>query len=162
VIYLDHAASTPVKPQVAQAMRRYLEDPELHGNPSSSHSAGRLARSAYEQLRGRVAAHFNCAAREVVFTSGGSEGDTHAQAALFCKELGAEITEIACDSHGLVSVDALHMTLRRFSPQLVSVMAVNNEIGSVQPVAQIAELCLEFGAGSDLRRWPGAWPARRH
>jgi cysteine desulfurase len=176
VIYLDHAASTPVKPQVAQAMRRYLEDLELMANPSSIHSAGRLARSAYEQLRGRVAAHFNCEPRDVIFNSGGSEGDTQAlvgtvrsllasgnrrpriaisaieheavvKAARFCKELGAEITEIACDDQGLVSVDALHMTLRRFSPQLVSVMAVNNEIGSVQPVAQIAELCAEFGAG---------------
>lgn len=176
MIYLDHAASTPVKPQVAAAMRRYLEDVELMANPSSSHSAGRLARSAYEQLRGRVAAHFNCEAADVIFNSGGSEGDTHAlvgtvrsllasgnrrpriaigaieheavvQAARFCKELGTEVTEIACDGNGLISVDALHMTLRRFSPQLVSVMAVNNEIGSVQPVAQIAELCMEFGAG---------------
>jgi cysteine desulfurase len=123
-----------------------------------------------------VAAHFNCEPGEVIFNSGGSEGDTQAlvgtvrallasgnrrpriaigaieheavvQAARFCRELGAEVTELRCDSHGLVSVDELHMTLRRFSPQLVSVMAVNNEIGSVQPVAQIADLCLEFGAG---------------
>ena len=176
MIYLDHAASTPVKPQVAAAMRRYLEDPELMANPNSSHSAGRLARSAYEQLRGRVAAHFNCEPREVIFNSGGSEGDTHAlvgtvrallasgnrrprvaigaveheavvQAARFCKELGAQIEAIPCDSNGLVSADALHAALRRFSPELVSVMAVNNEIGSVQPVAQIADLCMEFGAG---------------
>jgi len=156
-------------------MRRYLEDPELMANPSSSHSAGRLARSMYEQLRGRVAAHFNCEPADVIFNSGGSEGDTHAlvgtvrallasgnrrprlavsaveheavvQAARFCRELGAEVEAIPCDGSGLVALEALHHNLRRFSPQLVSVMAVNNEIGVVQPVAQVADLCREFGA----------------
>jgi cysteine desulfurase len=175
VIYLDHAASTPVKPPVAQAMRAYFEDAQLMANPSSSHSTGRLARSVYEKLRERVSAHFACRPEEVIFNSGGSEGDTHAlvgtvrallatgnrrpriavsaveheavvQAARFCRELGAEIQELPCDGNGLVSIDALHMTLRRFSPQLVSVMAVNNETGAVQPVAQVADLCREFGA----------------
>ncbi|MDQ3024646.1 MAG: cysteine desulfurase [bacterium] len=175
MIYLDHAASTPVKTEVATAMLLYLSNDRLTANPSSSHDAGREARAALESLRERVALHFDCQPAEVVFNSGGSEGDTHAlvgtvravlatgnrrprvvvgaiehesvvQAARFCRELGAEVEAVPCDGNGLVATEALYATLRRFSPQIVSIMAVNNEIGTVQPVAQIAELCQEYGA----------------
>jgi cysteine desulfurase len=173
--YLDHAASSPVKPAVAEVMQRYLTEPELMGNPSSNHVLGRKAKAELERLRGEAAEHFACEPKEVIFNSGGSEGDNHAllgtvrsllasgnkkpriavsaieheavvQAAVFCRELGAQVQAIRCDSHGVVTAEAVRATLKEFSPQILSVMAVNNETGVVQPVEQIAELAYEFGA----------------
>lgn len=174
-VYLDHAASTPLKPAVAVAMQPYLTDFALMANPSSSHAEGRAARAELERLCAAAALHFACEPRELIFNSGGTEGDNHAvlgvvraelargnrrpriavsaleheavvQAAQFGRELGAEIEAIRCDSTGVVQPEAVRATLRRFAPQLVCVMAVNNEIGTLQPVGLIAELCLEFGA----------------
>jgi len=165
-IYLDHAATTPLKPRVAEAMHRALTDAETMANPSSSHLPGRNARAALDRLRQRVADRLLCQAEEVVFNSGGSEGDTHAlvgtaqhferpihlavsaieheaalEAAGLLAHRGNRVSTIPVTGDGVVPVEAVETLLRDDRPDLVSVMAVNNEVGTVQPVREIAALC---------------------
>jgi cysteine desulfurase len=169
-IYLDHAATTPVRPEVAAEMQHYLTDQTLMANPSSAHYAGRTAAQALDRLREQVARHFMCKVGEVVFNSGGSEGDTHAligsamafdhpihvaisaieheavvETAKLLASQGHRITVLPVTADGVVPVDACERLLRDDRPQLVSVMAVNNEIGTVQPVRAIAALCRQAG-----------------
>jgi cysteine desulfurase len=125
-IYLDYNASTPIAPEVAEAMRPYLED--HHGNPSASHWAGAPARQAVERARAQVADLLGCEPSEIVFTSGGSESNNFAikgaffelrekgnhiitaatehpavlKPCTFLKELGAEVTVLPVDSTGQV------------------------------------------------------------
>jgi len=168
-IYLDHAASTPVRPEVAAVMNDCQTNSALMGNPSSGHFAGRAPAAERERLRAEVAAHFDCAPADVVFNSGGSEGDTHAlfgtvlllnrqvhiamsaieheavvEAAGMLKQLGVRISTLPVSADGVVELQAVEELLDSDRPDLVSVMAVNNETGVVQPVHEIAALCHDY------------------
>ena len=164
MIYLDHAASTPVRREVVQAMEPYLA--EEFGNPSGIHAAARAARRAVDDARERLAAVLGCEPGEVVFTSGGTEADNlavtgtalralagGASAALVCcsavehpavlqpvRFLGG--IEIPVDRAGVVDLGALRAVLEVEQDRvvLVSVMLANNETGAIEPVAEVAEL----------------------
>jgi cysteine desulfurase len=167
-IYLDFNASTPVAPEVAQAMRPLLES--QHGNPSSAHWAGRSAHAALAAARAQVASLLGCAPDEVVFTSGGSEannlaikgaffaarpGATHiitsqiehpatVQACRFLERFGAEVTYIPVDATGMIDPDDVR---RAITPRtvLVTIMHANNEVGTIQPIEEIARIAHEHG-----------------
>lgn len=165
-IYLDHAATTPVRPEVLEAMLPLYS--ERFGNPSSAHSFGREARAALEQARERIAAALGARRSEIVFASGGTESDNLAilgraraapnrpvvcsaiehkaviSAAKFAACNGTIGVVIGVDSEGRVELDALAEALK-LQPAVVSVMWVNNEVGTVQPIEQIAELCAAAG-----------------
>jgi len=174
-IYLDHAATTPVRREVLAAMLPFLGD-EMFGNPSSSHRIGRAARSALEAARERVASAVGAKAREVLFTSGGTEADNLAILGLAAvagagghgwdrvhlvssptehkavlgalheaERRGARVTFLPVGREGVVDLaaldEALAGTLPGARPTLVSVMWVNNEVGTVQPIAAVAARC---------------------
>lgn len=171
--YLDHAATTPVRAEVREAMAPYLG--EIFGNPSSSHRFGRAARAGLEQARRDIAEAVGCEPTQVVFTSGGTEADNLAiigaafaaaargrprrvavsaiehkailAAAHTVATLGGDEIILPVDAHGALRLDALDEALAR-TPALVSVMWVNNEVGSLQPIAEIAARC--EGAGVPL------------
>lgn len=164
--YLDHAATTPVHPQVA---RRVAEELSEFGNPSSTHGLGAEARGRLAQYRGQVADALGCKPEEFIFTSGGTEGDNwavhaakvlgrrrgkhiittaieHSAMLAPIKALEAEgytVTRLVPDKNGVVSPEDFAAALRE-DTILASVMLVNNELGSVQPVAQCAKLAHEF------------------
>jgi cysteine desulfurase len=168
-VYLDYSATTPVDPRVAQKMIPYLT--EFFGNAASrSHAFGWKAEEAVEEARGHVAALLNADPREIVWTSGATEGNNLAikGAAQFYKTKGKhlitqktehkavldtfrelerqgfEATYLEVDSNGLISLEQLKAALRP-DTILVSIMMVNNEIGVVQPVWEIGELCRSKG-----------------
>ena len=177
-LYFDHAATTPVRPEVREAMLPFLGD-EAFGNPSSAHAFGRKARAALEAARERVAAAVGAAPGEVLFTSGGTEADNLAvlglaEAAAAARSwgevllvttptehkavlgalheavrCGARATLLPVDRDGVVELAALEEALAGAlpggRPALVSIMWVNNEIGTVQPVAAAAALCRAAG-----------------
>ncbi|MBW3552186.1 MAG: cysteine desulfurase [Gemmatimonadetes bacterium] len=166
MLYLDHAADTPVRPEVIVAMTR-LQEAGV-GNASSVHGPGRAARGALEEARERVAGVLGAAPREIVFTSGGTEADNMAvlgrwrasrrgvvvsavehsavrgPAAAAARE-GAPLTILAVDESGRVDLGALDEALRE-EPGVVSVMWGNNETGTLQPVAEIGRRCAAAGA----------------
>jgi cysteine desulfurase len=159
-IYLDHAATTPLRPEVLAAMMPYLTD--AFGNPSSAHAFGRAARAALDEAHERVAARLNAEPREIVFTSGGTEannlalkgaawaGKAHGHrivttavehhavghALRHLEKFGFEITELPVDRYGRVDPDAVDHAITD-KTILVSVMLGNNEVGTLQPVAEI-------------------------
>ena len=159
-IYLDHAATTPLRPEVLVAMMPYLTD--AFGNPSSAHAFGRRARAALDEAHERVASRLNAEPREIVFTSGGTEannlalkgaawaGKAHGHrivttavehhavghALRHLEKFGFEITELPVDRYGRVDPDAVGHAITD-KTILVSVMLGNNEVGSLQPVAEI-------------------------
>jgi cysteine desulfurase len=165
-IYLDYNASTPIAPEVAAAMRPLLED--AYGNPSSGHWAGAPAKVAVEDARCKVAALLGCHADEVVFTSGGSEANNLALKGLFFRRndrpshlivseiehpatlepcrflerLGAKVTYVRVDGAGLVDPDDIRKAITK-DTFLISVMHANNEIGTIQPIAEIAKIARE-------------------
>jgi selenium donor protein len=166
-VYLDYNATTPVDPRVVEAMRPALAS--LFGNPSSGHRPGRAARAAVEEARERVAACLGAAPDEIVFTSGGSESDNwvilgvaaarggghvvvsaveHPAVLEPARALEAEgrirLTVLAVDRFGRVDPDELE---RALAPDtvLVSVMLANNEVGTIEPVAEIAARCRRRG-----------------
>lgn len=168
-IYLDYSATTPVDPRVAEKMIPYLC--EHFGNPASrSHAYGWEAEKAVEEARGQVAALVNADPREIIWTSGATESDNLAikGAAHFyqakgrhlitvktehkavldtMRELereGFSVTYLDVQENGLIDLEALKAALRP-DTTLVSVMFVNNEIGVIQPIAEIGELCRERG-----------------
>jgi cysteine desulfurase len=168
-IYLDYAATTPVDPRVARKMIPYLT--ENFGNPaSSSHSFGRAAKKAVEEARGAVAWLVNCSPEEITWTSGATESINLALkgAAHSCKDKGKHLVTVRTEHKatldsmheleregyavtyldvlpdGLVALDAFDAALRP-DTVLVSVMAVNNEIGVVQDIAAIGEICRARG-----------------
>jgi cysteine desulfurase len=161
-VYLDNNATTPVLPEVLEAMRPYFG--EHFGNASSIHHHGQETRAAVERARESVAALLGCRASEVVFTSGGTEGDNlaifglarsgnhiitstieHHAVLKACKHLaakGCEVTHIPVDGRGLLDpVDVK----RAIGPntKLISIMHANNETGVVQPVAEIGKIAAE-------------------
>jgi cysteine desulfurase len=167
-IYLDYNATTPIDPEVAAAMRPYLD--EHFGNPSSSHWYGRRTREAVEQARQQVAQLLQCAPDEVVFTSGGSEANNYAIKGVafanrhqgnhiitstvehpavieVCKYLetkGCEVTYVPVDASGRVAVDAIASAMRPHT-RLITIMHANNEVGTIQPIAEIAALARQHG-----------------
>jgi cysteine desulfurase len=163
-IYLDHAATTPVRPEVVEAMLPYFG--ERFGNPSSIYGLGREARQALDRARDSVAAVLGCRSAEVLFTSCGSESDNLAikgvayalrdrgnhlittqvehHAVLHTFEwleryAGFEVTYLPVDQHGVVDVEELIAALTDRTV-LVSVMLANNEVGTIQPLSAIAEI----------------------
>lgn len=166
-LYLDYPASTPVDAQVREAMLPWLG--ERFGNPHAQHGFGKDARQAVEQARMQVAAAIGASAEDVLFTSGATEANNLAiQGALrFARQQdiarrhvvtvatehssvleachGQEVTVLPVQPDGLVCLDELKATLRP-DTLLVSVMAVNNETGVVQPLAEISALCRANGS----------------
>lgn len=155
ITYLDHAATTPLRPEARAAMLPWLG--ERFGNPSGAHGVARAARQAVDEARDSVAEVVGCRPGDVVFTSGGTEADNLAirgvhgarPGTVLCSAVEHEAvlkpvghvggTTVAVDPRGALDLDALEDAL---SPDvtLVSVMAANNEVGTVQPVAEAAEL----------------------
>lgn len=165
VIYLDYAATTPVDPKVAEQMSAYLTTDGIFGNPSSMHAPGRAARAAVEKARGQVAALINAQAPEIVWTSGATESDNlaikgvahfhrdrgrhivtsrieHRAVLDTCQQLereGFEVTYLKPDRDGLIQPEAVANAMRD-DTILVSLMHVNNEIGTANDVAAISEV----------------------
>ncbi len=167
-IYLDYNASTPIAPEVTEAMRPFLTD--HFGNPSSSHWAGQPAREAVEHARVQVADLLGCRPQEIVFTSGGTESNNHAikgvffsqrgrrshiitsqvehpatiQPCRFLERLGAEVTYLPVDGTGMVNPDDVRGAITDRTV-LVSIMHANNEVGTIQPLAEIGRITGERG-----------------
>ncbi|MGA3349842.1 MAG: cysteine desulfurase family protein [Candidatus Sulfotelmatobacter sp.] len=161
-VYLDNNATTPVLPEVLEAMRPYFG--ERFGNASSIHHYGQETRSAVERARESVAALLGCRPAEIVFTSGGTEADNLAiaglavagdhiitssiehHAALYaCKHLedtGCEVTFLPVDGRGLVDPDDVKCALRT-NTKLISIMMANNETGVLQAVEEIGKIAAE-------------------
>jgi len=162
-IYLDYNATTPHAPEVIEAMRPFLE--EEFGNPSSSHYYGSKPRQAVIRAREQVASLINCKPQEIIFTSGGTEsnnfaikGCAHAlrhkgnhiitsqiehpavlEVCDFLAATGFEITRLPVDEYGLVKVTDVEAAIKK-ETLLISVMHANNEVGTIQPVAEIGRL----------------------
>ena len=167
-VYLDHAATTPVDPEVAEAMARVLR--ETHGNPSSIYAEGRAARAAVDRARDEVAAAINADPAEIVFTSGGTEADNLALRGVLKVEDArdglvttaiehhavidtardlerhdrARVTMVGVDHHGIVDPAAIREAIDERT-SLVTVMHANNEIGTIEPIAEIGAICRERG-----------------
>jgi cysteine desulfurase len=165
-IYLDYAATTPVDPAVAAAMRECLEPDGNFANPSSSHSAGQQALGRVEEARAQIAARVSAPADTIWFTSGATESDNLAiQGAMLAhrdqgrhlitsrtehkavldttaamEKQGFEVTYLVCDSDGLIAPEQVAAAIRD-DTTLVSIMHVNNETGVVQDIAAIGECC---------------------
>lgn len=167
-IYLDYNASTPLAPEVAQAMRDALED--CYGNPSSAHWAGRAAKELLERSRAQVAALLGCTPAEIVFTSGGSEANNLAlkgtffarrsanahiitsaiehpsilEPCRFLEQLGARVTYLPVDRAGRVDPDDLRAAVTA-ETILVTLMHANGEVGTIQPIEECAGIAREHG-----------------
>ncbi|CAN5799887.1 cysteine desulfurase NifS [soil metagenome] len=164
-IYLDHAATTPLRAEVREAMLPFLN--ERFGNPSSVHRWGREARAALDDARARLAAVIGARASEIIFTRGGTESDNLAvfgrvrcgkgapvvcsafehKAVLAAARAAVEeraLRLLPVSGDGVVDSDALPSLLEP-RPCVVSVMWVNNEVGSIQPIEQLATRCREAG-----------------
>jgi cysteine desulfurase NifS/selenium donor protein len=168
-IYLDYNATTPIAPEVAKAMAPYLY--EHFGNPSSSHPYGVATKQAVEAARAQVAGLLGCQPAEVVFTSGGTESNNHAikgvalghrdasnhiitsavehpaviEVCQWLEAQGFRVTVLPVDGYGLLDPADLE---RAMTPNtlLVTVMHTNNEVGTIQPIAELAEIAHRHGA----------------
>src|SRR5437867_5331143 len=168
-VYLDHAATTPVDPEVAEAMSRVLHD--THGNPSSIYAEGRAARAAVDRARDEVAAAIEAEPSGIVFTSGGTEADNLAlRGALKARRderdglvttaiehhavidtardleryAHVRLTVVGVDRQGVVDPAAMREAIDERT-SLVSVMHANNEIGTIEPIAEIGGICRDLG-----------------
>ena len=167
-IYLDYNASTPIHAAVQAAMAPYLAG--HYGNPSSGHWAGAPAAQAVTRARAQIADLLGCSTGEVILTSGGTESNNAAllgafwaagegrrhlvttriehpaiiEPCHFLESLGAEVTYVGVDSHGLVDPDEIAGAMRS-DTILVSVMHANNEVGTIQPIAEIARVTRAAG-----------------
>src|SRR6195256_4244 len=166
MVYLDHSATTPLDPEVLQAMMPYLT--EEFGNASSVYGLGQRARQAIDQARDEVAAFYGVVAKEVIFTSGGTEGDNFAfrgiaqrnadrgrhvitstiehdavlRSAEALERDGFEVTRLRVDRFGLVDPSALREALRP-DTILVSIMHANNEVGTIEPIRELVAVTRE-------------------
>jgi cysteine desulfurase len=183
-IYFDYNATTPLDPAVREEMLPFLDG--VYGNPSSVHHVGRQARARLDEARDRVAQVLGAKPSEVVFTSGGTESNNLAifgaarlfkpkgrhlitsaiehHAVLHCfdylaKKEGFEVTLLPVDREGRVSPEDLRKAIRP-DTILVSIMAANNEIGTIQPVAELGAICRERGVlfHTDAVQWFGKEP----
>jgi cysteine desulfurase len=160
-VYLDYNATTPIDPEVGKEMLPYIQS--SFGNPSSSYSIGRINRDAIDIARNRVANSINAKPDEIIFTSGGTESNNHAiRGAVFANKekgkhiitssvehpavtevcrylhaLGYEITYVHVDNHGKVDTDDVKNAIRS-NTVLISIMHANNEVGTIQPIKEIA------------------------
>lgn len=167
-IYLDYNATTPIDPRVAKAMFPYIN--ERFGNPSSSHVYGISAREAVDKARRQVAGMLGCNTDELIFTSGGSESNNYAikgvagayrdkgnhiitsqvehpavtEVCRFLETKGFEITYLPVDQYGLVDPQQVEVAIK---PQtiLITIMHANNEVGTIEPIAEIAEIAHKHG-----------------
>jgi cysteine desulfurase len=165
-VYMDHSATTELRPEVSDGMRRLLEGEQSFGNPGSSTHLGRMAFEAVDTARARLARSLGVGSDELVFTGSGSEANNLAIKGLlfprlaagahaittaiehssvleplrWLESLGLELTELPCDRDGLVSAEDVRAALRP-TTALVSVMAANNEIGTLNPISEIGEVC---------------------
>lgn len=165
-VYMDNAATTKLSPDVLNAMMPYLTD--IYGNASSVHAFGREAREGVEHARNQVAAAINASPDEVFFTAGGTESDNmaikgvahkyakkgkhiittaieHHAVLHTCEALekeGYEVTYLPVDEDGLISVEQVKAAMRD-DTLLVTVMFANNEVGTIEPIAEIGALCRE-------------------
>jgi cysteine desulfurase len=167
-IYLDYAATTPTDPAVVQAMLPYFHD--AFGNPSAIYSYGQEAKNALEEARGKVARLIGARDEEIIFTSGGTEADNFAlkgaayanqkkgnhiitsaiehhavlESSKFLGKMGYKITYLPVDKYGLVDPDSVKKAITD-KTILISVMHANNEIGTIQPIAEIGKIAKEAG-----------------
>lgn len=164
-LYLDYNATTPIAPSVQEAMLPFLA--EHYGDPSASHALGRAAREAIEDARGQLAHLLGADAEEIVFTSGGTESNhlalfgtllrnppgvgghlvisavehaSVAEPAKWLERLGYDVTVVSVTGQGIVQPSAIQAALRS-DTALVSVVHANHEVGVIQPLRQIAEIC---------------------
>ncbi|MDH7559803.1 MAG: selenide, water dikinase SelD [bacterium] len=184
-IYLDNNATTPIDPAVAQAMLPYIQ--RDFGNPSSAHAYGVAAKKGVERARAQVAAMLGCRAEEVIFTSGGTESNNMAilgvayahrhkghhiitsqvehpavtEVCRFLERQGYTVTYLPVDQDGLVDVAQLEQAI---TPQtvLVTIMHANNEVGTIEPIAAIAEVAHRHGVlvHSDCAQSVGKIPVK--
>ncbi len=163
-VYLDHNASTPVHPEVVQAMLPYFG--ERFGNPSSVHAFGRDAREGLETARDQIAHFLRVGKEEIVFTSGGTESDNMAvkgvamarrrghiitsqiehhavlRAVQYLETLGFDATYLPVDQHGMVDPDDVRRALRA-ETILITIMHANSEVGTIEPVAEVGRIARE-------------------
>ena len=186
-IYMDHSATTPVYPEVVEAMLPYWT--ETYGNPASTHMYGRRAQNGLELSRQTIARLLNCKPNEIIFTGCGSESDNLAiRGAMYAArrdgngnhiitsciehkailetseqladQFGFEVTVLGVDKCGRIQPDALRAALRP-DTVLVSIMAANNEIGTMQPIEELGQIAQAHGAlfhtdavqAGGYRRW---------
>jgi len=161
-VYLDHAGTTPLDPKVLEAMVPYFT--QHFGNPSSLHSVGQEARYALDEARERVAGVLNCRPREIVFTAGGTESDNAAihgvatalhetgnhivtssvehhavlHSCQYLESQGFEVTYLSVDAYGMVQPEAVYNAINERTT-LVTIMYGNNEIGTINPISEIAK-----------------------
>jgi cysteine desulfurase len=183
-VYFDYNATTPLDSAVRDAMLPFLS--EVWGNPSSVHHVGRRARAILDDARERAARVLGCKPSELIFTSGGTESTNLAifgaarllkpkgrhlitsaiehHAVLHCFEYlagkeGFELTCLPVDSEGVIAVESLEKAIRP-DTILVSLMAANNEIGTIQPIAELGALCRQRGVlfHTDAVQWFGKEP----
>ncbi len=169
LIYLDYNATTPIHPEVAEAMKPFID--LYFGNPSSSHAYGVQSKLAIEKARVQLASLLNCAPEEIIFTSGGSESNNYAikgyafanaykgkhlittaiehpavsEVFAYLAQKGFEVTVLPVTQDGVVEPSSLQKALRP-DTILVSIMHANNEVGVIQPIAQLAALAHATGA----------------
>jgi len=182
-VYLDNAATTPLDPEVFEAMKPYLTD--HFGNPSSIHAHGRKVRAAIEQARKKVAELLNAAPSEIFFTSSGTEADNMAiKCTVKAKDIKHVITSpvehhavlhpieelvgqgkvkmhfVQLDGNGQIIMESLEDILKRHPRAMVSLMHGNNEIGNITDLEKVADLCAEYGAifHSDTVQTVGHYP----
>ncbi|MEN2983583.1 MAG: cysteine desulfurase NifS [Dictyoglomaceae bacterium] len=165
-IYLDYAATTPIRPEVWSAMEPFLK--EIYGNPSSLHSFGRESRVAIEEAREKIAKAISAKPEEIIFTSGGTEANNMVLKGVafalqdkgkhiittsiehhsvlepchFLEKLGFEITYLPVDRTGLVDPDDLKKAIRK-DTILISIMHANNEIGTIEPIKELSQIAKE-------------------
>jgi len=166
-VYLDHNATTPLRPKVLEAMMPYLE--EIHGNPSSVHAFGRIARKGIEEAREKVAALIGAKnPQEIVFTGGGTESDNFAvkgaveysrskgnhiitsslehhavlNVCKFLEKSGVKVTYLPVDKQGIVDIETLKESITS-KTVLISIMWANNEVGTIEPIEEIAAIAKE-------------------
>ena len=165
-IYLDYNATTPIDPEVAEAMQPFICD--HFGNPSSGHRLGQRTKQAVEEARGQVARLLHGTPAEVIFTSGGSESNNMALKGVaytyrgkgnhiitsqiehpailnpcaFLEENGYEVTYLPVDTYGMVDPDSIRKAITPRT-MLISIMLANNEVGTIQPIAEIGQIAQE-------------------
>uniref|UniRef100_A0A7C3RLA9 Cysteine desulfurase IscS n=1 Tax=Dictyoglomus thermophilum TaxID=14 RepID=A0A7C3RLA9_DICTH len=166
-VYLDYAATTPIRPEVFQAMKPYLT--KEFGNPSSIHHFGRQARIAIEEAREKIAKALGAKNEEIIFTSGGTESNNMALKGVayalshkgkhvitssiehhailepchFLEKLGFEITYLPVDKEGFIDPDSLKKAIRK-DTILISIMHANNEIGTIEPIEELTKIAKEY------------------
>lgn len=166
-IYLDYNATTPIDPEVADVMKPFLN--EYFGNPSSIHEYGIITNNAVAKARSQVAALINCKPEEIIFTSGGTESNNYAikgiayanrskgnhiitsqiehpaviEVCKFLEEEGFNITYLPVDEYGLIDPNVVQSNITS-QTILISIMHANNEVGTIQPIAEIGTIAQEF------------------